>query len=170
MISKANNDDCVIVKDIHCPYCNSEKAIMICKTEAKKISIQLPAYGLKYVLSILYLSFLYMWIHGYKIIEAKKEINNITYGFCPNCGNGYSMAPPETVKEELKEPKFCKVQNGKVIMGLCNGISEYTGISILWVRIMTVLYGLTVVGALLYFLIGACVPFQEEIKAETSQK
>lgn len=167
MLAK-NKDDSVIVKEVHCPYCNTEQAILISKTEAKKISIQLPAYGLKYVLSLLYLSILYMWIYGFKMIEAKKEVNNITYGFCPNCGNGYSMAPPETVKEEMEEPKFYKIRDG--IMGMCKGISEYTGISILWIRIMTVIYGLTVIGALLYFLIGACVPFQDEMETGVSHK
>ena len=46
-------------------------------------------------------------------------------------------------------------------MGMCTGISEYTGIPLLWIRIMTVFYGLTVIGAILYFLIGACIPYKE---------
>lgn len=162
--------DVVILKDIHCPYCDSENALLVNRAESKKISLQLPAYGLKTVLSLIYLSPLHIWVNGYKIIEAKQEIDNVTYGFCPHCGNGYSMAPPEYVKEEIKEPRFCKVREGKVIMGMCKGISEYTGISILWVRILTFFYGLTVIGALLYFLVGACVPFKDEIEDDKCDK
>ena len=157
----STNKDSIIVKDIHCPYCNSEHAILINRAESKKMSLQLPSFGLKTILSLLYLSVIYVWIHGYKLIELKKETENVTYGFCPHCGNGYSMAPPESVKEETKEPKFYRIRENKVIMGMCKGISEYTGISVLWVRILTVAYGLTFIGAILYFLISICIPFKE---------
>ncbi len=169
-MSSPNKDNSIIVKDIHCPYCDSDNALLINRAEAKKVSLQLPAFGLKTVLSAVYLSLVHVWIHGWKLIEAKKEIENVTYGFCPNCGNGYSMSPPESVKAEAEEPRFCKIRDGKVIMGLCKGISEYTGISILWIRIMTVIYGLTIIGALLYFLIGACIPFQDELNCEIPDK
>lgn len=158
----SQNKDTIITKDIHCPYCDSDHALFINRTESKKISLQLPAFGLKTILSMLYLSVLYVWIHGYKLIEAKKKIENVTYGFCPYCGNGYSMAPPESVKAEAEEPKFYRIRENKAIMGMCIGISEYTGISLLWVRILTVIYGLTIIGALLYFLVSICVPFKED--------
>ena len=103
---------------------------------------------------------------GYKLIEAVKEINNVTYGFCPECGNSYSMAPPEAIKEEVKEPKFYRVREGKAIMGFCTGVSKYTGIPLLWVRIMGVFYGITLVGIALYFLISICVPFEEDVNGE----
>lgn len=169
-MSSPNKDNSIIVKDVHCPYCNSNNALLINRAEAKKVSLQLPAFGLKYILGLLYLSFLYIWIHGIKIIEAKKEIKNVAYAFCPNCGNSYSMAPSESVKEETEEARLYKVRDGKVIMGLCKGISEYTGISILWIRIKTVIFGFTIIGALLYFLIGACIPFKDELDSEMPDK
>lgn len=161
-MNSQQNKDNIVLKDVHCPYCDSDNALLINKTTSKRISLQLPAYGLKFLFSLLYLSIVHMFIHGFKLIEVKKVINCITYGFCPHCGNTYSMAPPEVIKAETQEPKFCKIQNGKVVMGLCKGISEYTGISLLWIRIMTVFYAFTVIGAILYFLIGACVPFKED--------
>ncbi len=170
MSSQSNNNGNIIVKDIHCPYCNSDNAVLLNRTTSKKISLQLPAYGLKFIFSLLYLAFVQMWINGFKLIEAIKVIDTVTYGFCPKCGNTYSMAPPEVIKEETEEPKFCKVKDGKVIMGLCKGISEYTGISLLWIRIMTVFYGLTVIGAILYFLIGACIPFKEDAEESVIYK
>lgn len=156
------NIDNIVAKDVHCPFCETDNAILLNKTTSRKISLQLPAYGLKFVLSLLYLAFVQIWINGYKLIEAIKTIDNVTYGFCPRCGNSYSMAPPETVKKEVKEPKFYRIKDGKVVMGMCKGIAEYTGIPLLWVRIMTVLYCLSIIGLLLYFLIGACVLYKED--------
>lgn len=165
---KTNNN--IAMRDVHCPYCNCNEAVLLNKTTSKRISIQMPAFGLKFVLSLIYLSIVHMWINGYKLIEAIKVVDSITYVFCPKCGNSYSMAPPETIKEENHEPHLYKIREGKVIMGLCKGISEYTGISLFWIRIMTVLYGLTVIGALLYFLIGTCINFKDETAEDVSSK
>ena len=163
MSLRKSQENEVLDKEIHCPYCETDHAVLLTKITAKKISIQYPAFGLKFLLSLLYLSVVQIMIYGYKLIEAVKKIDSVTYAFCPNCGNSYSMAPPEAIQEETKEPRFCKIKDGKVIMGMCKGISEYTGISLLWVRIMTVFYGVTVIGAILYFLIGACFPYKEDI-------
>lgn len=165
-MAKEKENSNIILKDIHCPFCGSEKALLLSRTTSKKISIQLPAFGLKFILSLIFLSVLHVWINGYKLIEVVKEINNVTYGFCPECGNSYSMAPPEAIKEEVKEPKFYRVREGKAIMGFCTGVSKYTGIPLLWVRIMGVFYGITLVGIALYFLISICVPFEEDVNGE----
>ena len=157
-----NKNSDIVEKDVHCPYCDSDHAILINKTTSKKVSLQLPAFGLKFVLSLIYLSFIHIWINGCKIIEAIKVIDSVTYVFCPNCGNSYSRAPSEVIKEEIHEPKLYRIKKGRICMGLCKGISEYTGISLLWVRIMTVFYGFTIIGAILYFLIGMCIPYRED--------
>ena len=137
-MAKEKENSNIILKDIHCPYCGSEKALLLSRTTSKKISIQLPAFGLKFILSLI----------------------------CPECGNSYSMAPPEAIKEEVKEPKFYRVREGKAIMGFCTGVSKYTGIPLLWVRIMGAFYGITLVGIALYFLISICVPFEEDVNGE----
>lgn len=170
MSRNENAHDNIAMRDVHCPYCNCDDAVLLSKTTSKKLSIQLPAYGLKFVLSALYLSIVHIWINGYKLIEAIKVIDSITYVFCPKCGNSYSMAPPETIKVENQEPHLYKVREGKVIMGLCRGISEYTGISLFWIRIMTVFYGVTVIGSILYFLIGTCINFKDESAEDVSNK
>lgn len=164
------NKETIISKDVHCPYCNYDQALLVSKNTSKRVSLQLPAFGLKFILSLLYLAIVQIWIYGFKLVEITKTVDNVTYGFCPKCGNSYSMAAPEVIKEEVKAPKFYRVSEGKVCMGMCKGISEYTGISLLWVRIMTVIYGLTVVGAILYFLIGACIPFREDAEKGIDDK
>ena len=102
MAHNQNKENEIIEKEIHCPYCNTEHAVLLSKTTSKKISIQLTAYGLKFLLSLFYLSIVQVMIHGFKLIEAVKVIDNVTYAFCPNCGNSYSMAPPDVIREEVK--------------------------------------------------------------------
>lgn len=165
-MSVPNKDNDIIVKDVHCPYCDTDGAVLINRTESKKVSLQLPAFGLKYILCMIYLPIIYIFMQGFKLIEAKKEINNITYAFCPQCGNVYSMAAPETIKEEIQEPKLHKVFDGRLVMGLCKGISEFTGVPLIWVRIMTVIYGLTGIGLFLYLIVGICLPFKDEDNRE----
>lgn len=173
MISHPNKDftnSTIILKDVHCPYCGDDNAFLINEKTTSVIGLRLPAFGLKFVLSLIYLSIVHIWIYGCKLIEVTKERTYVTYGFCPKCGNSYSAGAPEEVKNESEDPKLYKVRNGKAITGLCKGISEYTGIPVLWVRIMTVLYSFTIIGAFLYFLIAACIPTKEDAENGLTDK
>ena len=165
MASEQNNENNVILRNIHCPYCENDNALLISEKTKSIISFGLPAYGLKFILSLLYLSFLHIWRYGYKIIDVAKERIYTTYGFCPSCGNSYSAGAPKEVKAEVNDPKFYRVRKGKSITGYCKGISEYTDIPVLWVRIMTVMFGLTLIGAFFYFLIAVCIPFKVDIES-----
>lgn len=165
MNTQPNKDSTVILKDIHCPYCNTDNALLISEKTESIISLRLPAYGLKFLLSLIYLSIVHVMIHGFKTIEATKARVYTTYGFCPRCGNSYSAGAPGEVKAETEEPKLYKIRKGKAITGLCKGIADYTGIPVLWIRIMTVIYGFTLIGAFLYFLIAACIPTKEDVES-----
>jgi len=165
MDSAQNRDSCIILRDVHCPYCNTDKALLMSRKSTSTIGLRLPAYGLRYILSLLYLSVLHMWRYGYKIIEISKGREYSAYGFCPNCGNSYSAGAPDEVKAEVNDPKLYRVRKGKSITGFCKGISEYTDIPVLWIRIITAIYGLTVVGAFFYFLIAVCIPFKEDVES-----
>ena len=151
-------DSNIILRNVHCPYCNTNNALLISETTSTKMGLQMPAYGLRYVLSLLYIGPLYIMMNGFKTIEATRNINHITYGFCPNCGNSYSANAPKVVKDDIKEPTFYKNTDEKVVMGLCKGISEYTDIPVLWIRIVTVFLGITIIGAITYFIVALCVP------------
>jgi len=165
MDSALNKDSSIILKDVHCPYCNTDKALLISRKTTSVIGLRFPMYGLKTILSILYLSFLHVWRYGYKTVEVTKQRVYSTYGFCPNCGNNYSATPQEEEQRaEQKDPKFYRIRTGKAIMGYCKGISEYTEIPLLWIRIMTVLYGLTIIGTIFYFLISICIPYREDME------
>jgi phage shock protein PspC (stress-responsive transcriptional regulator) len=159
--------DCsIILRDVHCPYCETDKALLISRKTTSTIGLRYPpAFGLRFILSLVYLTILQVFRNGMKILEVTKGIVYSTYVFCPNCGNSYSAGPPEEVKAEVNDPVFYRIRKGKSISGLCKGISEYTDISLLWVRIMTVLYGLTIIGAILYFLIAVCIPIKEDVES-----
>ena len=165
MAYNQNKESNVILRDIHCPYCDKDSALLISEKTKSTIGFRLPAFGLRFVLSIIYLSILHIWIHGYKIFEATKERVYSTYGFCPSCGNSYSARPPEDMATVSDEPKLYRVRNGKAITGYCKGIAEFTGIPVLWIRIMTVLFGLTLIGTFFYFLISVCIPFREDVES-----
>lgn len=161
-----NHSEMIIERNVYCPYCESQEAILIGKTVSTKSSLQFPIYGLKFGLSLLYLHFYAVWKYGYKLLEMVRVINSVTYVFCPKCGNSYTMNPVGSVEEITEAEPFYRYEEGKKIMGICKGISEYTGISLLWVRIMTVIYGLTIVGAIFYFLIALVVPIKENVISE----
>ena len=155
----------LIERDLHCPYCGKDHAVLFSRTVSRKLSYQYPAYGLKFVLSLIYLSVLHILVYGLKFFEFVTEYNDITYVFCPDCGQSYSMNPPEVVKEQTEAPKFYRIKNGKTIMGVCRGISEYTGISLAWIHILTVLYGLLGIGVIVYLAIGICTEYKEDVEA-----
>lgn len=49
MVLVPDKESNIMLKDIHCPYCNENGAILLSKTTSKKISLQLPAFGLKFL-------------------------------------------------------------------------------------------------------------------------
>ncbi len=161
-----NQQNQIIIKDVHCPYCGENEAFLISEKKSSVFSLNLPpAYGLKFLLSLIYLSIVHIFINGFKYFEFTKKTEYTRYGFCPKCGNTYPANAPAEVVEEVTNPRFCKIRKNKAVTGLCRGISEYTGISLLWIRIVTFMYCLTVVGAFIYFLVAACVPAKEDIES-----
>jgi phage shock protein PspC (stress-responsive transcriptional regulator) len=137
-----NNDSSIIEKGVHCPFCNTKEAFLMCRTSRKKLSFQTPAFGLRFILLLLFHP-LTILLYGFKMFEIAKCVDYSTYGFCPACGNSYSAAPPDTVKKEVSAPKFYRIKARGKIAGLCAGIADYTGLNLLWVRIVSVVYGFT---------------------------
>lgn len=161
-----NQQDQIILRDVHCPYCDANDAFLVSEKKASVISLNFPpAYGLRFLMSCLFLGFVHIIINGFKYFEFTKKTEYIRYGFCPKCGNSYPANAPTQEIEEVNQPKLYKVRKNKAVTGLCRGISEFTGISLLWIRIVTILYFFTVIGGFLYFLIAACVPAKEDIES-----
>ena len=145
----------MIERHIHCPYCQSEEALLISQPAEKISTIQLPAFGKKFVLSTLFTFGLYPLVHGYPYIEKKRTYEYHSYGFCPYCGKTYNASLPQNVKiTQSQSPKVYRSLYNKKILGICGGIAEFTGLSPTLVRIVMVCYGLWFFPAVLYFILG----------------
>ena len=147
------NEQTIIERDVHCPYCDSDKALLISEIADKKSTIQHPDLGKKYWLSFIFTFGLYAFVYGMPFIEKKRVYNYNTYGFCPHCGKTYNAGVPVAMKNEKHKKVYCSLYNNK-IFGICGGISEFTGINVKIIRIAMVIYSLGVIPAIIYFIIG----------------
>jgi phage shock protein PspC (stress-responsive transcriptional regulator) len=136
MIKPADSN--ILERDVHCPFCKTKDALLMSRAVNKKLSFQTPAFGLRFILLLLFYP-LTIFLYGFKAFEINKGIRYDTYGFCPNCGNSYSASPPEKVAAKVEEPKFYRSTNSK-IRGLCAGIADYTDLPTGWVRLVSAVY------------------------------
>ena len=128
-----------------------------------KRAFRLPQYGLKRVLSFIYLPF-YIPIRGLKLFERTIEHYTKNYGFCPECGNSYQVSAPEDNEAIIEEPKFYRNEDNKKIAGVCAGIADYTDISLMWIRILSVIGAIVTFvlpGIIVYVLCAKCIPARE---------
>ncbi len=153
----------VIERNVKCPFCGDEHAMLINKEDGTKTGVGLPSYGLRSFLRFLYLFILHIVLSGLRLFQITRKKDISTYIFCPNCGNSVSANAPQEIKQEAEEPKLYRIKNGKVVSGLSKGISEYTGIPVLWIRICNIFYAMTGI----YFLIAACLTYKEDVEAGT---
>lgn len=151
----------VIARDVKCPFCEYEHAMLIDKEDCMKTGVGLPAYGLKSLLRFMYLFVIHIAISGLRIFQITRKKENSTYIFCPACGNTVSANAPEEIKQEAEAPRLYRIRTGKVVTGLSRGISEFTGIPVLWVRICNLLYAASGI----YFLMAVCIPYKEDVEA-----
>ncbi len=150
-----NSPQSTVSRKIHCPYCKSDDAILISEITGQRTVLQVPDYGLKYWLSVIFTFGLHAWIHGFPTIEKKRVYEHTTYGFCPFCGNSYNAGVPVSVRRsERQKNKLYLNKNNKKIMGVCGSIAEFTGLSPKLVRIVMVLYGFMFLPVIIYFIAG----------------
>lgn len=149
-----NNEQNIIERDVHCPYCDSDKALLISGVSEKRSILQMPDYGKKYWLCVIFTLGLYMLIHGFPMIEKKRVYEYTTYGFCPHCGKTYNAGVSTSKTSKAKSPKLYRSLEQKKIFGICGGIAEFTGLSVKLVRIVMVLYCIGIVPAIAYFVLG----------------
>lgn len=155
------NNPTVIERNVKCPFCGDEHAMLINKEDGMKTGIGLPAYGLKSLLRFMYLNIVHIAISGFRLFQITRKKAISTYIFCPACGNAASANAPEEIKQEAEEPKLYRIKTNKAVTGLSKGIAEYTGLPVLWVRICNILYAAMGI----YFLIAICIPYKEDVEA-----
>lgn len=155
------NNPTVIERNVKCPFCGDEHAMLINKEDGMKTGVGLPAYGLMSLLRFMYLFIVHIATNGLRLFQVTRKKAVSTYIFCPACGNTVSANAPEEIKQEAEEPKLYRIKKNKVVTGLSKGIAEFTGIPVLWVRICNVVYAATGI----YFLIAICIPYKEDVEA-----
>ena len=149
------NEQNIIERDVHCPYCESDNALLISELTEQRSILQCPDYGKKYWLCVIFTFGLYMLVHGFPMIEKKRVYSYTTYGFCPHCGKSYNAGVPASKANKAKSPKLYRSLEQKMIFGICGGIAEFTGLSVKLVRILMVFYCLGFIPAIIYLILGA---------------
>lgn len=147
------NAQTIIERDVHCPYCDSDKALLISEISNKRTVLKMPDLDRKYWLSFYFTFGLYALIHGFPFIEKKRVYDYNTYGFCPHCGKTYNAGVPNSIKVEKRKKVYCSLKDKK-IFGICGGIAEYTGRNVKAIRIAMILHSFTFFPAILYFVLG----------------
>lgn len=147
------NAQTIIERDVHCPYCDSDKALLISEIADKRTVLKMPDLDRKYWLNTIFTFGLYAFVHGFPFIEKKRVYDYSTYGFCPHCGKTYNAGVPNSIKTE-KRKKVYRSLKDKKIFGICGGIAEYTGRNVKAIRIAMVIYALSVFPAIIYFVLG----------------
>ena len=143
----------IIERDVHCPYCKENKALLISGAAEKKMSLGWPAWGLRFWLRAFFTFGLSLLVDGGKMVELDRSIKYRTFGFCPLCGNSYQIDPYFSTKAEKARKKLYTSVNDRKVFGICGGIAEYTDLSPTIIRGVLILWTLAEVYAVVMMLI-----------------
>jgi phage shock protein PspC (stress-responsive transcriptional regulator) len=59
--------------------------------------------------------------------------------------------------------RLCKSSHNRVFSGVCGGIGEHLNVDPILIRIAWVIFGLTLVGIIVYFVVAASIPYDYEV-------
>ena len=99
-----NNNQVIIERDMFCPYCKSNSAVLISETIKQKKTVGCAAIGCKDATLLYITGGCWAIISGFPLFDIKDDTVNNIYGFCPCCGNTYPVIKPEesTVIDKLQ--------------------------------------------------------------------
>ncbi len=90
-----NNNLVIIEKDVFCPYCNKESAVLISETVKNQSTIGCAAIGCKNSILLTVTGGCWALVCGFPLFDVKENYEVNMYGFCPCCGNTYPVIKPE---------------------------------------------------------------------------
>ena len=103
------NDQIIIERDMFCPYCGGNSAVLIAETVKSRRVLGCAPLGFKDGCLILLTGGCWLVICGLPITDVKEETVTHLYGFCPCCGNTYPVNKPEfkspTIVEKFNDMK-----------------------------------------------------------------
>ncbi len=104
-----NNNQVIIERDMFCPYCGGNSAVLIVETVKTKKVFGCAPIGLKDGCLLCLTGGCWMLICGLPLCDVKSETVSHLYGFCPCCGNSYPVNKPEfkapTISEKFNNMK-----------------------------------------------------------------
>ena len=101
----SSNEQVIIERDMYCPFCGGNSAVLISETVKSKRVIGCAPIGLKDGCLLCLTGGCWMLISGLPLCDVKEESIRNMYGFCPCCGNTYPVNKPE-VKTETMSDRF----------------------------------------------------------------
>lgn len=66
-----------------------------------------------------------------------------------------------------EQKRFLRAQEGRVVGGVCQGLAQYIGVDVIWVRIAFVLLAVNGLGVWIYFLLWLLIPDQAHRELST---
>ena len=83
----SSNNQVIIERDMFCPYCKTNSAVLISETIHRKKLIGMAPLGLKNCCLLYITGGCWAIINGFPLFDIKEDNNSQLYGFCPCCGN-----------------------------------------------------------------------------------
>ena len=89
-----SNNQVIIERDMYCPYCESNSAVLISETVKSFKHIGCAPVGLKDGCLIWATGGCWTLISGLPLYDITDEYTFNIYGFCPHCGNTFPVNKP----------------------------------------------------------------------------
>lgn len=96
-----NNNQVIIERDMYCPYCETNSAVLISESIKDKTLIGCASVGIKNGCLLLVTGGCWAIVSGYPLFDIKEEHSSHIYGFCPCCGNTYPVIKPEITEKTV---------------------------------------------------------------------
>lgn len=96
-----NNNQVIIEKDMYCPYCENNSAVLISESIKSKTLIGCASVGIKNGCLLMVTCGCWAIVSGYPLFDVKEEHTAHLYGFCPCCGNTYPVIKPEITEKTV---------------------------------------------------------------------
>ncbi len=86
----------IIERDIYCPYCEMNSAVLISESVKDYKLIGCAPLGCTNTILMVVTCGCWAYVNGYPVLDIKDEHTVQLYGFCPHCGNTYPVIKPDS--------------------------------------------------------------------------
>lgn len=106
-----NNNLVVLERDVFCPYCQQNTAVLISETVKTKMVKGCAPIGCKNSILLCVTGGCWALAKGIPLNDYNEEFTTNLYGFCPCCGNTYPVIKPK-VEEKTVIDRFNDTKAG----------------------------------------------------------